>query len=781
MSGILLGALAYSGLNKSKYKTNERKDNIKYSSNMKDSMNRLEQSQSRQNFRKPEFLNQFDDLRFDNIGEPAGENDTYNTLIGANSSLKRDIMAKNNFTFFDSNRDGTYNVVTNDNFTHNNMFPSTTQRDVDKSVNYSQRKMETFTGSSNNIILKQENKHLFEPVQDLTYIKGAPVYDDLLKQRYLASNKNNMGNLPFASKAKVLPGIEGAVQDGVYSVYRINPPNVDQLRSDNNKKITYNNKPLEAIKKGEVRGADFNLTQYKLPDFRERKFSDLIPNKANVEREKQDGIYTNMDSQRGNDEFYQPGPSTNTNIGDGPDLDKTFFEASKKENYENDNTHAVVDTNFKPVFTNAQSYGVCNNQRTTVNTNYQGGVQLSSIAYTNRTDIAKQTIKETTSHNIITNMVPNTYESYSNITDDAKQTIKQTTSHNIITNLKPSIYEGYSNITDDAKQTIKQTTSHNIITNLKPTVYEMYSNITDNAKQTIKQTTSHNIISNVAPDSYESYASVTDTAKKTIKQGTSHNIVSNIVPDSYESYANKTDKAKKTIKQGTSHNIVSNIVPNMYDTYANKSDVAKDTIKQTTENTSYIGSANDQLNEPIYKQLEDDIRPTIKQTTVVPQPISNVYMSNNMAYPRTKNDKAKETIKQTTIDNNYIGNVRTDVNGPTSHEAANNMEQNICRESTAIFNRPANGKADRHGPYIDRDNVEYANTILYSYAGNPHKTLDHSITPTLSNNAIQNINIIRTNSKPQNQNVSYYINSNYINTLNNNPFVNDIYHQKNYK
>ena len=750
MSGILLGALAYSGLNKSKYKTiDNKKELIKYSSNIKESMNKLEQSQSKQDFRKPEFLNQFDDLRFDNIGDPTGENETYSTLIGYNASLKRDIQAKNNFSFFESDKNGTYNIVSGDKFTHNNMFPSTTQRDVDKSVNYSQRKMETFTGSSNNITLKHESKHLFEPVKDLSYIYGAPVYDDLLKQRYLASTKNNMGNLPFETKTKVLPGIEGTVQDGVYSVYRINPPTVDQLRNENNKKITYNNKPLETIKKGEVRRGDFNLTQYKMPDFREQKFGDLVAAKSQVGKERKDGIYTNLDSQRGNNEFYQPGPRNNTNIGDGPELGRTTFEASKKEGFLNDNTHAIVDTTFKPVFTNAQSYGVSNNQRSSVNTNYQGGIQLSSTAYTSRTDIAKQTIKETTSHNIITNIVPNTYESYANITDNAKQTIKETTSHNIVTNIKPDSYESYANITDKAKKTIKQDTSHNIITN-------------------------------IAPDSYESYANITDKAKKTIKQDTSHNIVSNIVPDSYESYANRTDKAKKTIKQDTSHNIVSNIVPNMYDSYANKTDNAKNTIKQTTENTSYIGSVNDQYNQSIYKELEDNSRPTIKQTTVVPQPISNVYISNTQSYPRTKDDKAKETIKQTTIDNNYIGNVRTDISASISHDAANNMEQNICRESAVIFNRSANGKADLHGPYINRDNVKYGDTLLYSYAGNPHKTLDHTITPTLTNNQIQNINIKRTNSKPNNQTSSYYINSNYINTLNNNPLVNDIYHQKNY-
>jgi hypothetical protein len=717
MSGILLGALAYSGLNKTKNKSTEKKNTINYSTNIKNSMDKVEYNQARQNYRKPEYLNQFDDLRFDNIGDPAGENDTYNTLIGYNASLKRDLQARDNFSFFETDKDGTYNIISKDNFVHNNMFPSTTQRDIDKSLSYSQRKMETFTGSSNNVVLKQPNKHLFEPVKDLSYIHGAPVNTDLLKQRYLASNKNNMGNLPFSSKARVLPGVEGAVQQGTYAVYRVNPPTVDQLRIDDNKKISYLNKPLETMKKGEVRGPDFNATKFKVPDFREQKFSDLVANKANVEREKQDGIYTNMNSQRGEGEYYQPGPSNNSTMGDGPDLSKTSFEGSKKENYLNDNARAITDNTFKPVFTNAKAYTVCDNQRSSVNTNYQGGIMLSTQAYSSMTDKAKDTIKQCTSHNIISNIAPDVYETYTNISDKAKPTIKQCTSHNIISNIAPDVNETYTTITDKAKPTIKQCTSHNIISNIAPDVNETYTTITDKAKPTIKQCTSHNIISNIAPDVNETYTTITDKAKPTIKQCTSHNIISNIAPDVYEGYTNITDKAKQT-------------------------------IRQTTETTKYIGPVNDNNNMATYVEFEDT---------------------------------AKNTIKQTTIDNNYRGNVRTDVNAQISHDAANNMTPNVCREAVVSFNRPANGKADLYGPYIEKKNVEFPDTILYSYAGNPYKALDHSVAPTLSNDQIKNINTIKTNSKPKNQTVSYYINSNYINTLNNNPFVNDIYHQKNYK
>jgi len=723
MSGILLGALAYSGLNKNKIKsTNNEKtkstNDINYSTNIKDMMNKIESNQTQQNYRKPEYLNQFDDLRFDNIGDPAGINDSYNTLIGQNASLKRDIQVKENFSFFDQNKDGTYNIVSQDNFVHNNMHPNTTQRDINKSLNYSQRKMETFTGSSNNIILKQPSKHLFEPMADLTYIYGAPVNSDLLKQRYLASNKNNMGDLPFSSKAKVLPGIEGSVQSGTYNVYRINPPTVDQLRSNGNKKITYLNKPLESMKKGEIRGADFNVTKYKLPDFREQKFSDLVATKAIVDRQRQEGVYTNIESQRGENEIFHHGHSVNSTMGYAPDVSTICFETSKKESYENNNSHSVADNLFKPVLTNSKSYTICDNQRTSINTNYQGGIQLST-------------------------------QTYNGVLDKAKDTIKQTTSHNIITNITPSSYETYTNISGCAKPTIKQHTSHNIVSNITPSIYETYTNISDCAKPTIKQNTSHNIVANITPSTNDTYSTI-------------------------------TDKLKPTIKQCTSHNIVSNIMPNVHEGYTNITDIAKNTIKQTTENTQYIGTLNDG-NNSTYLEYNDNAKATIKETTsALPQPISNIYSSSGNTYSKTKNDIAKETIKQTTVNNNYISNLKSNINSQISHESANNMTQNICREAVVTFNRPANGKSDLNGPYINKDTVKFNDSVLYSYTGNPYKALDHSVAPTLSNQQIIDINNIKSQSKPINQSVSYYINSNYINTLNNNPYVNDIFHQKNY-
>ena len=360
MSSILLGSLAYNG---SKSKKNF---DLNYDSNIEDKMNIIEKQQVRQNHNKPEFLKQFDDLRLDNIDEPVGLNESYKTIEGMNSSLQRNLDFANGYSSFQET-DMHYDVITKDKFTHNNMVPNTSRRDFSINTDRSQRKLEAFSGIDPMYVTKKEKVPLFQPMPDLTWINGMPTVTTELQHRYLPSTKNNFGNLPFENSVKVRPGLGLENQAGNYSVYRVNPRNIDALRSDINQTVTYDNKPLETIKKGEVRGPNPNLTKYKLPDFRETNFSDLMASKAYIEGQKQTGKFTDINTQRNEKEMYLPGHAVNTNIGNGPDKSKTRFEPGKKESYYNDFTHATTEVNNKPVMTNAKSFKNYENQRVTTN------------------------------------------------------------------------------------------------------------------------------------------------------------------------------------------------------------------------------------------------------------------------------------------------------------------------------------------------------------------------------------------------------------------------------
>jgi hypothetical protein len=200
--------------------------------------------------------------------------------------------------------------------------------------------------------------------------------------------------------------------------------------------------------------------------------------------------------------------------------------------------------------------------------------------------------------------------------------------------------------------------------------------------------------------------------------------------------------------------------------------IAKPTIKQSTLSESQLGGINKSDNGNYL--LPEEMKMTIKQTTLSQSQLGGINKSDNGNYILP--DEMKPTTRQTTLLENYTGNTKTEVHAPPTHMSENNMSINERREIISSFNRNANGKGDVYGPYIDKDNVKLIDPILYSYIAPPKQNLDYSVTPIPTNECITQL---YKNSRPTIGTSSYYINNDFINTLDNNPYVNDIYHQKN--
>ena len=690
MSGILLGALAYSGMNKRATKHVDPLIANIYNSNLERSMNDLEKNQAAKCIiaNRAEYLNQFDDLRFDNIAEPSAENTTYNTILGINTTLDRNLQMRDKYSYFD-NSSMTYNVVKDDKFVHNNMTPFTKVRDI--SSNIGQRKLDTFTGTDEYWIHKQEKKHLFEPMADLTWVNGMPVTTDLLKSRYLASSKNNNGDLPFENKIRIKPGVDGDNQMGKYSVYRIDPPNVDQLRSDINMKVTYLNKPLETIKKGEKRPVDLNLTRFKKPDFREQYPENFVPNRSTKEGERKEGDYTNMDSLRGEKEYYNPGAPVNSIVGDGPVADKITFTDSRKDTFSIDNSRNVSNSANQVVMSNTKSYANCDNQRTSSNLEREGTMQSNQISYVldykdtplathrdtysdsnpllgagnaesyqsyvNNDDIARLTTRQFTSHNTVTNLNADTYQSYVNNEDQMRITTRQTNSHSNITNPSIEAFQGYVLNNDTARMTIRQTNSHDTITNASAEAYQGYMNSLDPAKMTIRQTNSHNNISNPSAETYQSYVNNDDIARMTIRQTNSHDTITNMSAEAFQSYINNDDIARMTIRQTNSHNTITNASAEAYQGYMNSLDPAKMTIRQTNSHDTITNMSAEAFQS--YINNDDIARMTIRQSNSH-NTITNASAEAYQGYMNSL-DPAKMTIRQSTSHNTITNPAPADI------------------------------------------------------------------------------------------------------------------------
>ena len=762
MTSLLLGTLVNSDIN-----------NI-YNSNIQNKMNNIEMKQASQDFSRAEYLKQFDDLRFDNISEPTS------ITTGANSFLQRNLDFKNGYSNFQET-DMHYDVVSKDKLTHNNMVPNTARRDFSTDSLRAQRKIESFTGISDTWRPKKEIVPLFEPMSDLTWTHGMPAVSNILQNRYLPSNKNNNGNLPFENNVRVRPGVDNKNQGGNYAVYRIKPRTVDELRTDVNKKISYANKPLETVKIGEVRGPDPNLTKYKLPDHREVNFNNLLASKAYVDKPKQTGKFF-VDSQRGEKEEYITGPAINRNKGGGPDKNKIKYEPSKKENFTNENTHSVNEVNNRPVMTNAKSYTVCENQRFSTNVDYQAPVGSGDMGsyVIDYKDIPLTTLRQLTIDNPNNQVLSSQEKSNYVFSNDFVLPLnhRQTSNNNDLLGISNQVKQNQIYNNDFAKLTIRQTTSHNQITNNDPSIKGVYSNLTDVTRDTIRQTTSHDTVLNSAYIEKTGQVYNTDNAKTTIREGTSHNLAINVNSNEKTMYSNLTDSLKPTIKQSNLFTVPEkNVKTNIEQTYSNLTDSAKITIREQTENNNHTGALNNSSLDAPYLKNNDSAKPTVKQTTLIATPGGRINNSNMGNYATI--DEAKVTTKQTTLLENYNGGARGEIDAQISHQASKNMQID-CRREISSFNRGVNSKADLNGPwedkifptrdetkissgpYIDRDNVKLNEPLLYSHVSHPFKNLDNSVMPSAKTE------IIYPSNKPVIQMSSYYINSNLKDTLKNN-------------
>jgi hypothetical protein len=94
------------------------------------------------------------------------------------------------------------------------------------------------------------------------------------------------------------------------------------------------------------------------------------------------------------------------------------------------------------------------------------------------------------------------------------------------------------------------------------------------------------------------------------------------------------------------------------------------------------------------------------------------------------------------------------------------------RQVTAVFNRAGNAKSDTIRGDINKDTVRLNDKrMVYGYVSAPSKPLDNNVTPLSKNYTDKKTSL--------NDNNFYRVDPIYIDTLNNNPLVNDIYHQKN--
>ena len=179
---------------------------------------------------------QFNDMTFDNLSNPISHNG------------KDDAMS-----LFDIRNARNYGIVNENEMTHNNMVPyfklkgnyGQSPNDEKHMVDTFNRKLNLFTGSMNNLEYrkKTERKPLFSPVPGLSNIYGSPVKTDQYQGRYIPGRERR-NEKPF-QEVKITPGLNLGYNEvgtqGFHDTYRALPRSIDETRTLNNPKITYNN------------------------------------------------------------------------------------------------------------------------------------------------------------------------------------------------------------------------------------------------------------------------------------------------------------------------------------------------------------------------------------------------------------------------------------------------------------------------------------------------------------------------------------------------------------
>jgi hypothetical protein len=207
-------------------------------------------------------------------------------MFNPNQTLRNNYVESSKFG---ENLDGRYGVTPD--MTHNNMMPFFKSKsygfnpEFDKKLtNNSVRNVELFTGSDQMLQFrhKQEVKSLFDPVVNkVDSVSGTPNFNDFKQSRFIPSDKRQ-GEKPF-QPVLVSPGLNlGYFEQGntgFHDMYRVMPKTVDQLRTADNPKVSYE-LPMLGGQKGSLM-ADIGITNKNRPDrLIENDFNNIIPNSS---------------------------------------------------------------------------------------------------------------------------------------------------------------------------------------------------------------------------------------------------------------------------------------------------------------------------------------------------------------------------------------------------------------------------------------------------------------------------------------------------------------------
>ena len=527
-------------------------------------------------------------------------------------------------------------------FSHNNMVPffgGNLKQNMN--VDSYSTKLDIHTGNEYEYKPKRNPEvQLFEKTKNLTNIYGSSIYND--KDRYETAVNNIKNNEKPIESIQVGPGIGLNYNDGPRGGYQqfdvrkyALPKNVDELRTKDNKKISYTGRIIQGkfhIQKPDY--SDIKFTKEKQSQFLTDK--ELLPTKYYVNKAKaKPTVVLKYTNRKDSKEII----GTVGNKAISKQELRPQFKKSVKVTFLGDTSRNVNTTkNHKNIDNIVKSFT-------------PGGEKKHN-----------NTIKSNNSNISIRNVIKSTKKNIMPFFDKSKNTIKQTTEcnnndGNLTGNKK--IINHYS---DKAKNTIKQTTlTPTTISNIKPTQIERIREYDEKPSTTLKDTLitesqKINLTGKTQPKKY-----LNDNAKMTHKETYVNNEyygdANNSANDGYK-VANFD--AKDTNKQITSNNDYTGIA-NKEDSngYISSNFDAKTTNKESTSNNEYIGTISGD-NKPmsyddIYNATFNEIKEVISEGRIpTNQGAKNSINSDDITLQITKNQYTDERTPNFTNINSVL-------------------------------------------------------------------------------------------------------------------------------
>ena len=609
------------------------------------------------------YDDQFKSLRFDNESKPSTINQGHKSIdINKFNSIERNLALGNEYSFFEPSQDMTYGITNDEDFKHNNMVPHFSKKQMINDYNEQNiaHRVDLFSGSSRNFIPKKEELlENFAPVQkNVNLVNGSQNTLEFQRSYYLPGReKRNI--LPFEQE-KVGPGLNmDPIQSirpdgGKFEEYRPLPKNVDQLRSADRPKTTYEGivKPGQKGQRGKLIGKVYKRRPEKTREIKPEEFQ---KSGGEIKKQKAKDNYVLKNTSRKNS-FPIIGPVkfiydmiTNKNSA------KTTL-SNKKE------SSSSGPTNLKNIISkvnqNKCSYSLAKTQRNNSLHNehptHPHQFNLGNVSF-NIHDLPKQTLKQTTLYNkqLGTANGPNSNKIY-NPKDIARKTIRQTTDFN------------KSNGVIDGPEKVKS------------------YNPDDLLRKTTKQTTIFNKEHGYAngPNTNTTF-NPNDLTRKTIKQTTLYNNQnSNFDGPNANISFNPSDLPKKTIKQTTTFNEQNGYVdgPEKVISY-NPNDLPKITRKENltfNEQAGYVDGPNTNISF----NPSDLIRNTLREGLTFTEHSAAIKNDINKSQTYDPDDILKTTLREEIVNNKYIGHAKDKIDAPNTYDP-NDILRTTLREENS--------------------------------------------------------------------------------------------------